>query len=1253
MRAFLIVVVVLLPFLGSLDRPPSRAAADGSASVASTACPENVGRGGEPDVLSSATHGGDGCVVFEYGSSRITFVHTGAPQTWTVPPGVSSVVVHLVGAGGGGGRSGQATFGGGGGYATGRLDVATGQQFTVIVGGGGRRHCAADVPPLADLPARHNFSFGGGGVGNGVAPFDCTFASGGGRSAVREIGANDDLVTAGGGGGGGYSGAGGAAGGLLGANGGGQGGGGGTQSAGGGSSAPETGVGGIKYAGGWAGYSLSDRNAASEGGGGGGGYYGGGAGGNNGGGGGGSSYIGLLTAGSTIAGSGRDAGVSLPLNSAAPSLPAISPLGESVTGTPGAWVHGGSVSYSWQFSSDGVSYADIPGATGITYAPLGPGYLRLVETRRNFLGATSTNSTPMVVPDTRLAALSVSTGALTPAFTPTRTSYSVDVGHRTERLRITPTVDHPAATVRVGGLIVASGNQSAEIDLAVGDTPVIVRVELSGVATETTIVVRRAAAAVPGAPTISRLDASETTAAGMIEPPLDDGGVPIERYEYSIDGVTWLSLVGAPGAFEIQGLETGAEHELRVRAVNSVGAGASSVPRKVTLRPAVTTTTSVGVSPTTVATVVAPPTSAPAKKSERRSPTTTSSTSTITELPIAVASPTTLSMPVESTDPSVSARPVSPTTAPVAIPMPTLSPAPSDGLVLELVPEFGVGDSAGGAVVRATARGLEPGSLVQLEVRSNPTVIAKGLTDARGHAMLAGRLPERLEPGVHTLSLAGVAPGGTPLVSVVALSIGADGAVVTITPGSSIVSAIPDSSQAEKMVVVGAPPYDASRDGSGAVALAGAAVVLMSVAGASRGARSRRPSDDESEGGTSERDEDAEGSLASAEAKVLATAADGTVAWGDRSRLWALPGWAGLQQILRLFVRRGERWSTLVVRVLQDGTWIRSVIGAGGVVPWIVGGGLGFVAAQSVDGLAVPPAFGLIVAIVVVSFVDSLGGAVAWLVFTVSIAVTGGIASWFDVRTLLGLAVLFVALPLIAASFRPVLRARADGGGATIERFFDYLVVPLFLSYAASSVYRALNGLSGLDVVADAQATSLRWVCLFLAIGRMLVEDATRVWFPARRMEAALPTKRAPHVVVPYFNLVTMLGLYVLTAGPYMGTGLRTWVVMALMAVVPLCKANKDRFPNVASIHRWFPRGILRGVVLLYAVAVYGRWVIDVTGAEARDAVPLMLLPGIAIGIVDCFGRTGGAWPERRVKSLAGAILWAVSFSVVAGWLTP
>lgn len=187
----------------------------------------------------------------------------GSDQTFTAPPGVTSVFVKLWGAAGGG----YGSAGGGGGYTEGTVSVSPGTPYKVVVGKGGRNNSGVAT-------------YGGGG--QATAAYN---ASGGGRSAF--CGSNGgamgacaspelELLTAGGGGGA-YSqswrayGAGGAGGGGVGQDGisvnPGARGTGGTQTSGGFYAQNGGGLGGQFYGGAMTPY-----------GGGGGGWYGGGAG---------------------------------------------------------------------------------------------------------------------------------------------------------------------------------------------------------------------------------------------------------------------------------------------------------------------------------------------------------------------------------------------------------------------------------------------------------------------------------------------------------------------------------------------------------------------------------------------------------------------------------------------------------------------------------------------------------------------------------------------------------------------------------------------------------------------------------------------------------------------------------------------------------------------------------------------------------------------------------------------------------------
>jgi len=201
----------------------------------------------------------------------VTFNYTGAMQTWTVPPCVTSISVTAAGAEGGG------TSGGNGAVVTATIAVTPGQILQIRVGGSG---------------ACPGAGFNGGGNGGNANTTANRGCGGGGATDIRIAPyalSNRIIVAAGGGGmGGGTSdaagGNGGCASGVAGTSPFGQGGGAGTQTTGGSGGPPWISSGNYGTAGtiGTGGNGGTDPcyNVA-PGGGGGGGFYGGGGGGSD------------------------------------------------------------------------------------------------------------------------------------------------------------------------------------------------------------------------------------------------------------------------------------------------------------------------------------------------------------------------------------------------------------------------------------------------------------------------------------------------------------------------------------------------------------------------------------------------------------------------------------------------------------------------------------------------------------------------------------------------------------------------------------------------------------------------------------------------------------------------------------------------------------------------------------------------------------------------------------------------------------
>jgi hypothetical protein len=120
-----------------------------------------------------------------------TLSYTGSPQTYTVPPSVTSLVLYVWGAGGGG----AGTAGGAGAFLTGNLVVTPNRQYYVFVGGGGIDQNAGGAGGYSGGGAGQNAGGGGGysGLFTGLTPYQANatvVVGGGGGSGINPYNAS-------------------------------------------------------------------------------------------------------------------------------------------------------------------------------------------------------------------------------------------------------------------------------------------------------------------------------------------------------------------------------------------------------------------------------------------------------------------------------------------------------------------------------------------------------------------------------------------------------------------------------------------------------------------------------------------------------------------------------------------------------------------------------------------------------------------------------------------------------------------------------------------------------------------------------------------------------------------------------------------------------------------------------------------------------------------------------------------------------
>lgn len=586
------------------------------------------------------------------------------------------------------------------------------------------------------------------------------------------------------------------------------------------------------------------------------------------------------------------------------------------------------------------------------------------------------------------------------------------------------------------------------------------------------------------------------------------------------------------------------------------------------------------------------------------------------------------------------------------------------------------GDSAAGTPVRVSAVGLVPGSTVIITIFSDPRELARGVVDADGNFETMVLLPE-LEAGRHTVLVESIGRSGTIQVAG-AFVLDASGviqrlvqpAIITgftgpddprlaraLASGRSVwdVAARPLTTAAITIAAVGLLAFTGAAGLSGSVATATAGGLATGAAGGAAGAAgagAAAAGAAAASGGSRRR---SKAKLANAVTKKLKGIDVTSTARGDLSGTWARPGTAATDAFSRTAPITVGPWSKVLPRLIVDGAWGRAMFGSFGFLLWPVALGVAIAASTMSGANPVVPSFGLLLVLITIGILDAGAGAVAWLALTLIAITTGRLTDWADLRTLLGMGILFATLSLMAHAIRPLRRYVATNSFERWERIFDYVMMPVFVAFAAGSFLKALNGLSGLQLVTSDQIVTLRWAAFVAILVRLAVEDVASHLYP-ERMKMVQPKKLVDQRrTAGFVALVIRSLIFLFIAEPFFGLTATTIIAAALLALPILLKFWEDDLPNSAWLNRWFPRGALRFCLLLLLGLYLTSVLIGPDGGDAalKASFLWLLIPGVAESVIELFGRYGGNWPRVWLKRTLGALVWLTSVSIVTGLFTP
>ena len=382
---------------------------------------------------------------------------------------------------------------------------------------------------------------------------------------------------------------------------------------------------------------------------------------------------------------------------------------------------------------------------------------------------------------------------------------------------------------------------------------------------------------------------------------------------------------------------------------------------------------------------------------------------------------------------------------------------------------------------------------------------------------------------------------------------------------------------------------------------------------------------------------------------------------GDRSITWRFP-WHGPIDAKSLLLPAAVSPRTpFVGRLLADGSQIRAMLGSLWLLVLTVGAALGVAAAVDTSGRAVPPALWLVIAIIVISILDALAGALAVVTFTGSVLVTGHF--WgkdlpdgkHALLVILTLGFVWVALPLIGSAIRPFRRLGKPGAAYAWDRFADVLIAALLCAWVAQKIIGAMDLFAGVEAPIIEHADAVALVVMGAVVARVGVEQLALVWYPARLRAVDVPgtLPEGTHVADVAGAAIRVL-VFAFIGYVFIGTCWQWWVGVALFAVPEVVGLLQQPFGRLESLRNLVPKGIVEIFVLVVACTLAARYAVDHAKgdlATLKMAFIVLAVPPAALGLLRLFTddekRSGRSWGREFVGL---GVLVATVWLVLQGW---
>jgi hypothetical protein len=356
-------------------------------------------------------------------------------------------------------------------------------------------------------------------------------------------------------------------------------------------------------------------------------------------------------------------------------------------------------------------------------------------------------------------------------------------------------------------------------------------------------------------------------------------------------------------------------------------------------------------------------------------------------------------------------------------------------------------------------------------------------------------------------------------------------------------------------------------------------------------------------------------------------------AWGDALALWSIPLFTMFDRIGLRATLLAARFSPVLSRAINDGSYLRAMLGGATSLLYIAAATIGFLAVDpSASAMATAASVPLFTAIVAIGVFDALAGMIGMTALIVSSALAHPFTGLNEVRYIITIFILGFAPIILGTTFRKI-RHLHERAAHLWERTVDVFMVALIAALTVLSLAGGISGFAGVDVPLQASVKSIAVVALGAAVARVGLEELALRLFPTR-VHLLNPTEvPEPSRLQEWASLAFKYAVLVIMVGDMIGWGWWLWLGGAVLFVPTVLTMVMHHLPKSKFIAQLIPGGL--GAFLL--ATLLSNWTGSLISGWFSSspmyvalAFILIPIPVIITAVVGLFSDGSEKWYSQR-----------------------